>query len=65
MHAWSSSHGRLQGGNDNKNAKNSHIKEIRGMLLHVHACTCTMYNVYTPPPIEQFSMECFRVREGF
>ena len=57
MHAWFSSHGRLQGGNDNKNAKNLHVKEI--------AC---LYMCITAPPLPNsafFCPECFKVHERF
>ena len=40
--AWFSSHGRLQGGNDNKNVRNLHVKEIACLYM----CTC----IIPPPP---------------
>jgi hypothetical protein len=42
--AWFSSHGRLQGGNDNRNVRNLNVKEIPYMYMYMY-----MY-VYNYPP---------------
>ena len=48
MHAWSSYHGRFQGGNDNRNARNLSVKEIPCLYMYMYMYMYMILSIHPP-----------------